>query len=190
MVRVFSIYQFDGQSIHRIPDDIRSASLIDATHLALAKSDHVIEIISLEQNHCDDSRFTAFTADPANDNNTQTKYAFPTVDEVVEMAYCKFGKMKRFQFPTRSNFKEVFFLQGNFIATIERKVSNNGVEHSFCRVYTNWTNCKNAASDTDDINLMTCNVTIRARIAGRVTPSTNNVNCLEVIEIPTIGEFN
>lgn len=35
---------------------------------------------------------------------------------------------------------------------------------------------------------MTCNVTIRARIAGRVTPSTNNVNCLEVIEIPTISE--
>lgn len=36
--------------------------------------------------------------------------------------------------------------------------------------------------------MMTCNVTIRARIAGRVTPSTNNMNCLEVIEIPTFGK--
>lgn len=111
MVRVFSIYQFDGQSIHRIPDDIRSASLIDTTHLALAKSDHVIEIISLEKHHCDDSRYPAFTvADQANDNNTQTKYAFPTVDEVVEMVYCKFGKKRFFQFSPDQISQNEFFL--------------------------------------------------------------------------------
>lgn len=101
-------------------------------------------------------------------------------------------------------FKFLFFLNncilirftsylGNFIATIECKISNSGVEHSFLRVYTNWTNCKTASSDngtTDSISFLTCNVTIRARIAGRVTPSTNNINCLEVIEIPTIGIFS
>lgn len=66
-------------------------------------------------------------------------------------------------------------------------MSNTGVEHSVCRVYTNWINCKSATNDTNNL-LMTCNVTIRARIAGRVTPSTNNVNCLDVIEIPTMGK--
>ncbi|XP_031634727.1 uncharacterized protein LOC116348019 [Contarinia nasturtii] len=166
MVRVFSIYQFDGQSIHRIPDDILSASLIDANHLALAKSDHVIEIVSLQRSdELNSRRFTSI--DSTDENNIHTKYAFPTVDEVAKMVYCKFG---------------------NFIATVECKTSNSGVEHSFLRVYTNWTNCKTASNDniTDSMNFMTCNVTIRARIAGRVTPSTNNMNCLEVIEIPTI----
>lgn len=78
---------------------------------------------------------------------------------------------------------------GNFIATIERMVSNSGTEHYECRVYTNWMNCKGAAGETSDnnINFMACNVTIRARIAGRVTPSTSSANCLDVIEIPTIG---
>lgn len=91
MVRVFSIYQFDGQSIHRIPNDILAASLIDANHLALAKSDHVIEIVSLQKsNELHRDRSASF--DSADDNNIHTKYAFPTVDEVVEMVYCKFGK--------------------------------------------------------------------------------------------------
>lgn len=92
MVRVFSIYQFDGQSIHRIPGDIRSASLIDADQLALAKSDHVIEIISLKSNQIDEPKRPSRIVEAADDNNTQVNYAFPTVDEVVEMVYCKFGK--------------------------------------------------------------------------------------------------
>lgn len=91
MVRVFSIYQFDGQTIHRIPDDILSASLIDSNHLALAKSDHVIEIVSLENNHLDDHN-RDLRREITDENNFVTKYAFPTVDEVVEMIYCKFGK--------------------------------------------------------------------------------------------------
>lgn len=91
MVRVFSIYQFDGQSIHRIPGDIRAASLIDSNHLALAKSDHVIEIVSLQNSHYDDlSRDKR--CELAEENNIHVKYAFPTVDEVVDMVYCKFGK--------------------------------------------------------------------------------------------------
>lgn len=92
MVRVFSIYQFDGQTIHRIPGDIRSASLIDATDLALAKSDHIIEIISLQNSNFDNPKLETFSTDPVDDTNIHTKYAFPTMDEVVEMVYCKFGK--------------------------------------------------------------------------------------------------
>lgn len=100
MVRVFSIYQFNGQSIHRIPGDIQSASLIDANHLALAKSDHVIEIVSLQNGNFDETTSSTttvdqheFAANQSNDSsNIRTKYAFPTVDEVIEMVYCKQGE--------------------------------------------------------------------------------------------------
>lgn len=94
MVRVFSIYQFNGQSIHRISGDIQSASLIDANQLALAKSDHVIEIVSLQNENYDATTAGdqhGFDATQANDSNIRTKYAFPTVDEVIEMVYCKSG---------------------------------------------------------------------------------------------------
>lgn len=97
MVRVFSIYQFNGQSIHRIPGDIQSASLIDANQLALAKSDHVIEIVSLQNESYDADATPAdqhgIAANQLHDgSNIRTKYAFPTVDEVIEMVYCKAGK--------------------------------------------------------------------------------------------------
>lgn len=92
MVRVFSIYQFDGQSIHRIPGDVRSASLIDPTHLALAKSDHVIEIVSLQNGQYEQHNRDKLSNDSTDENNIQTKYAFATVDEVVDMIYCKIGK--------------------------------------------------------------------------------------------------
>lgn len=95
MVRVFSIYQFDGQTIHRVPGDIQSASLIDANHLALAKTDHVIEIVSLQNDNFVETHSNSFDDDQANDSNMQIKFAFPTVDEVVEMVYCKFGKNKK-----------------------------------------------------------------------------------------------
>lgn len=92
MVRVFSIYQFDGQTIHRVPGDIQSASLIDANHLALAKTDHVIEIVSLKNGNFVETHSNSFDNEQVNDSNIQIKFAFPTVDEVVEMVYCKFGK--------------------------------------------------------------------------------------------------
>lgn len=104
------------------------------------------------------------------------------------MVYCKFGKKIILFFDICYIYLIKNKLTGNYIATIEQKVSNAGTMHSFCRVYANWSNCKTAPNDSeDDIHMMTCNVTIRARIAGRVTPSTNNMNCLEVIEIPTMG---
>lgn len=93
MVRVFSVYQFNGQTIHRVPDDIRTACLIDANHLVLARFNHLIEIVSLQNTN---NEFSAnneeIAADSPNDNDIQTKFTFPTVDEVIEMVYCKYGE--------------------------------------------------------------------------------------------------
>lgn len=84
---------------------------------------------------------------------------------------------------------------GNYIATIEQKATNSGNDQAFCRIYTNWPKCASTTPTENDenpppnnIDVMSFNVTIRARIAGRVTPSTNNANCLEVIEIPINGK--
>lgn len=97
MVRVFSVYQFGGQTIHRIPDDICAACLIDANQLVLAKCNHLIEIVTLRNNVALDDVALSLCGDGdhsmlLNDNEIQTKFTFPTVDEVVEMAYCEFGK--------------------------------------------------------------------------------------------------
>lgn len=87
MVRVFSVYQFGGQGIHRVPDDIRAACLIDSSHLALAKYNHIIEIVSLRGRiECDND------VGQLDGNDTQVQFAFPTIDEVVEMVHCKFGE--------------------------------------------------------------------------------------------------
>lgn len=108
MVRVFSIYQFNGQSIHRISGDIQSASLIDANQLALAKSDHVIEIVSLQNENYDETtpgNQHGFDATQTNDSsNIRTKYAFPTVDEVIEMVYCKSGTSTVHTVPSNNDF--------------------------------------------------------------------------------------
>lgn len=94
MVRVFSVYQFGGQTIHRIPDDIRTSCLIDSNHLALAKFNHIIEIVALKNaNDADDLGNQQIPIEFPNDNDMQTKFAFPTVDEVMEMVFCKFGKL-------------------------------------------------------------------------------------------------
>lgn len=195
MVRVFSVYQFGGQTIHRIPDDIRASCLIDSNHLALAKFNHVIEIVALK-NDSDDIGNQQVPIEYPNDNDIQTRFAFPTVDEVVEMVFCKFGKKtKQKHFQVNKKFKILLF-SGNYIATIEHKVTNAGNDQTFCRIYTNWPKCASTTPTENDenptsnnIDLMSFNVTIRARIAGRVTPSTNNANCLEVIEIPMTGKL-
>lgn len=99
MVRVFSAYQFGGQIIHRIQDDIRAACLIDDSHLILAKCNHLIEILTLHKslsyvdisNNASNETSTN-TVNYLNDNQIQTKFSFPTVDEVIQMVYCKFGE--------------------------------------------------------------------------------------------------
>lgn len=103
----------------------------------------------------------------------------------------KFEYNKYVRFLTLIN---ILYQLGDYIATIEHKVINAGNNQTFCRVYTNWPKCENTKSNDkkhatgNNIDPMSFNVTIRARIAGRVTPSSNS-NCLEVIEIPMSGKF-
>lgn len=78
--------------IHRVPDDIRAACLIDSTHVALAKYNHLVEIVSLRHSIRFDVDSCEFDINLSEDNNVKVEYAFPTIDEVVEMVYCKFGK--------------------------------------------------------------------------------------------------
>lgn len=89
MVRVFSAYQFAGQSIQCINGDVRAACIIDARQLVLAKSNHVIEIVALQKFGENDNVVDASTA--SNENEIDTKFTFPSVDEVKHMVYCKFG---------------------------------------------------------------------------------------------------
>lgn len=89
MVRVFSAYQFAGQSIQCINGDILAACIIDSNQLILAKGNHVIEIVSLQKFGKNDSAIDASTA--SNENEIETKFTFPSVDEVQQMVHCKFG---------------------------------------------------------------------------------------------------
>uniref|UniRef100_A0A1B6CI50 BLOC-2 complex member HPS3 N-terminal domain-containing protein n=1 Tax=Clastoptera arizonana TaxID=38151 RepID=A0A1B6CI50_9HEMI len=79
-------------------------------------------------------------------------FSFPTVDQVCFMLHCA---------------------TGNYIATLETKVSRQGRETIYTRIYANW----ERNNDTQSM---------RARIAGRVTPSSSQTggDVLEMIELP------
>lgn len=89
MVRVFSAYQFAGQSIQCINGDIRAACILDAKQLILAKGNHVIEIVTLQKFDKCESVIDAATA--SNEYEIEKQFTFPSVDEVMQMVYCKFG---------------------------------------------------------------------------------------------------
>lgn len=62
--------------------------------------------------------------------------------------------------------------KGNYVCTLETKPARHGGDHRYVRVYLNW--------DQDNTNQP-----MRARIAGRVTPSSQSgVANLEMVEIP------
>ncbi|KAF6212748.1 hypothetical protein GE061_010456 [Apolygus lucorum] len=65
---------------------------------------------------------------------------------------------------------------GNYVATMEKKQTRQGKEVTYARVYTNWD--KRPESDSEQA--------MRARIAGRVTPSSSQTGAdiLEMIELP------
>ncbi|XP_012261497.2 uncharacterized protein LOC105689218 [Athalia rosae] len=67
---------------------------------------------------------------------------------------------------------------GDYVATVESKVSRDGLTTStFVRVYINWALVESQGH------------AMRARIAGRVTPSLNRpMNSLEMIELPLNGQ--
>lgn len=77
-------------------------------------------------------------------------------------------------FPTVDMVKQLLHCdKGNYVATLEQKIDRDGLINNFVRIYVNWEICSNQ------------NQAMRARIAGRVTPSLNrNQNSLEMIELP------
>ena len=84
MVRVFSAYHYRAQNIHTINDDILASCLMDSNHIILAKTNHIIEILSLNDdvNHNEDA---------AQPHKPIQSISFPTVDYVQRMTYCKQG---------------------------------------------------------------------------------------------------
>lgn len=63
---------------------------------------------------------------------------------------------------------------GNYIVTLETKQKRSGEESLYLRVYCNWEQCCQGTPP------------LRARIAGRVTPTGSQIgdNALDMIEIP------
>ncbi|XP_063220161.1 BLOC-2 complex member HPS3 [Bacillus rossius redtenbacheri] len=84
-------------------------------------------------------------------------FTFPTVDRVHQMLHCR---------------------TGNYVATLEKKQSRQGRESMYARIYANW----DVISDCNKPGMQP----MRARIAGRVTPSSmqSSVAGLEMIELP------
>lgn len=84
-------------------------------------------------------------------------YTFSTIDQASFVEHC---------------------VTGNYVVTLESKVNRQGRETVYTRVYANWdqkVNDKNPSGPS-----------MRARIAGRVTPSSSQTGdgCLEMIELP------
>lgn len=57
---------------------------------------------------------------------------------------------------------------------MEKKITRNGVDVFYIRIYLNWESLRNYREPPP----------MRARIAGRVTPLSQNFEGLEMIEIP------
>ncbi|XP_054266430.1 uncharacterized protein LOC128988800 [Macrosteles quadrilineatus] len=92
-------------------------------------------------------------------NSSEILFSFPTVDQVCYMLHC---------------------VTGNYVATLETKLSRQGRETVYTRVYANWDRGGEEGGDQP----------MRARIAGRVTPSSSQTggDALEMIELPV--KFN
>jgi len=77
-----------------------------------------------------------------------------------------------------------YCISGNYIATLETKQKRSGEDLLYLRVYCNWEQCSQGTPP------------LRARIAGRVTPTGSQIgdNALDMIEIPfrfpTINSFD
>lgn len=71
----------------------------------------------------------------------------------------------------------IFISIGNYVATLETKISRQGRETVYTRVYANWDRRNGFSNDQQPM---------RARIAGRVTPSSSQTggDALEMIELP------
>ncbi|KAL3270567.1 hypothetical protein HHI36_021104 [Cryptolaemus montrouzieri] len=105
-------------------------------------------------------------------NNAEVLFTFPTVDEVAQICYS---------------------LNGDYVATLESKFNRQNREINFVRVYINW----NSIATLQQSKMTNSGVSLgssecgmvqpmRARIAGRVTPTSNqsDIESLEMIEVP------
>ncbi|XP_018568137.1 uncharacterized protein LOC108908554 [Anoplophora glabripennis] len=105
-------------------------------------------------------------------NESDVLFSFPTVDEVIQIVHC---------------------LNGDYVATLETKFNRQNKETNFVRVYINWDSIatlqqSKMTSSGISLGSSECGMVqpMRARIAGRVTPTTNQseLGSLEMIEIP------
>ncbi|XP_055701356.1 uncharacterized protein LOC129800765 [Phlebotomus papatasi] len=92
----------------------------------------------------------------ANDS-TKDFFTFPAVDEIEEIHYCR---------------------NGNYLLMIESKNDNRNIKWRIVRIYCNW--------DADPGHKSKSMAILRARIAGKVTPSDKYINSedVEMIELP------
>ncbi|XP_069957344.1 BLOC-2 complex member HPS3 isoform X3 [Cherax quadricarinatus] len=98
----------------------------------------------------------------------------------VDIRNLKSGGILQGSFPTVDLVHQLVYCEtGAFVVTLETKPARHGGDHRYVRVYLHW--------DQDNTNQP-----MRARIAGRVTPSSQSgVTNLEMVEIPlrTPAEF-
>ncbi|XP_066255602.1 uncharacterized protein [Euwallacea similis] len=105
-------------------------------------------------------------------NDSEVQFSFPTVDEAIQIVHC---------------------LNGDYVASLETKYNRQNRETNFVRVYINWDSVatlqqSKMTSSNVSLGSSECGMVqpMRARIAGRVTPTTNQseLGSLEMIEIP------
>nr|XP_023016560.1 uncharacterized protein LOC111505899 [Leptinotarsa decemlineata] len=105
-------------------------------------------------------------------NESEVMFSFPTVDEVIQIVHC---------------------LNGDYVATLETKFNRQNKEINFVRIYINWDSVatlqqSKMTSSGISLGSSECGMVqpMRARIAGRVTPTTNQseLGSLEMVEIP------
>ncbi|XP_044260158.1 Hermansky-Pudlak syndrome 3 protein homolog [Tribolium madens] len=105
-------------------------------------------------------------------NESEVLFSFPSVDEVIQIVHCR---------------------NGDFVTTLETKFNRQNKDTNFVRVYINWDSVaalqqSKMTSSGVSLGASECGMVqpMRARIAGRVTPTTNQseLGSLEMIEIP------
>ncbi|CAL4066395.1 unnamed protein product, partial [Meganyctiphanes norvegica] len=93
----------------------------------------------------------------------------------VDVRDLKMGAISNGSFPTVDLVQQIIYCNtGNYVCALETKPARHGGDHKYVRVYLQWDQDNNT------------NQPMRARIAGRVTPSSqSSVDNLEMVEIPS-----
>lgn len=93
----------------------------------------------------------------------------------VDIRDLKLGAISNGSFPTVDLVQQIIYCTtGNYVCALETKPARHGGDHKYVRVYLQWDQENDSAQP------------MRARIAGRVTPSSQScVDNLEMVEIPS-----